>query len=77
MRALLLVSTLALGFTSTPSMVQAQSCPKDASSASYAVWPAGSVRDGQTATGTHPCGRRLTCFPGKLGVNGSRKCHWL
>lgn len=75
MPMLLLLSTLVLGVALAPSMVVAKSCPKDASSASYALWAANSLRN--TVTGIHPCGRRLTCTPGQVNVKGSRKCRWL
>ena len=75
MRGLLLVSSFALGFTFAPSLVQAQSCPKDASAASYALWAANTLRN--DVTGTHPCGRRIACARGLVSVKGSRKCRWL
>jgi hypothetical protein len=76
MRALLLVSSLVVGgATLAPSMAQAQSCPKDASAASYVLWAANTLRD--NVTGTHPCGRRLTCIPGIVGSKPTRKCRWL
>jgi hypothetical protein len=55
----------------------AQACPRDALSASQAVWPAGSIRTGQTVTATHPCGRRLSCTGGVRVETRSRHCRWL
>jgi hypothetical protein len=75
MCALIRLSTFVLVLGLAPSAVLAQSCPRDASRASYALWAANSLRN--TVTGTHPCGRRLTCTPGQVNVKGSRKCHWL
>lgn len=75
MRGLLLVSSFALGITFAPSLVQAQSCPKDASAASYVLWAANTLRN--NVTGTHPCGRRLTCIPGIVSSKPTRKCRWL
>ena len=75
MRALLLLSTLVLGLALNPSTVLAQLCPNDASTASYALWAANSLQS--NVTGTHPCGRRISCTPGKINVKGSRTCRWL
>jgi hypothetical protein len=76
MRALLLISSLVVGgATFASSMAQAQSCPKDASAASYMLWAANTLRD--NLTGTHPCGRRIACSRGLVNVKGSRKCRWL
>jgi hypothetical protein len=41
------------------------------------VWAKGNIRTGQTVTGKHPCGRRITCTGGVLGSKGSRQCRWL
>ena len=75
MRPLLIVPCLAFGIALAPALAHAQSCPKDASAASYAVWAANTLRN--DVTGVHPCGRRLTCARGLVNVKGSRKCRWL
>ena len=75
MRALPMVSCLAFGIALAPSLAHAQSCPKDASAASYAVWAANTLRD--NVTGTHPCGRRLTCIPGIVSSKPTRRCRWV
>lgn len=75
MRSLFLLSVLALGLAIAPATLHAQSCPQDASKASYVLWAANTLRD--TVTGTHPCGRRLTCNPGIISAKPTRKCRWL
>ena len=72
---MLSVATSAMAFA--PSMAQAQTCPSNAVQASIVVWPMGNIRTGQTVTGTHPCGRRITCTGGNLNTPGSRVCSWL
>ena len=59
-----------------PSAVQAAGCPADPRSASLVLWPGGTIRTGRTVTGTHPCGRVLTCVGGIPGNFASRQCHW-
>jgi hypothetical protein len=60
-----------------PSVAQAAACPADARKASFEVWGPNTIRTGATATGTHPCGRRITCVGGKSGQGTTRKCRWL
>lgn len=66
----------AIAILAAPSAVQAKGCPANPRNASLALWPGGSIRTGQTVTGTHPCGRKLTCTGGKPGVFASRQCRW-
>jgi len=54
----------------------AADCPANASKASYDMWPANTLRPGQTFTGKHPCGREMTCTGGQVNVKGSRVCRW-
>jgi len=58
------------------SAVQAGGCPADPRRASLALWPGGTIATGKTVTGTHPCGRTLTCVGGVPGNFASRQCHW-
>ena len=69
---------LAAAFTilAASSAVQAKGCPANARNASLALWPGGTIPTGQTVTGTHPCGRSLTCTGGSPGNFASRHCHW-
>ncbi len=70
------VLLISIAFVAAPSAVQAKGCPADARSASVALWPGGSIATGKTVTGTHPCGRALTCIGGVPGNFASRRCHW-
>ena len=76
MRSFIFLSALAVGLTLAPPVVQAQTCPRNATRASMQMWPAGSLLPGQSVTGTHPCGRRITCIGGRPNVIGSRSCSW-
>jgi len=73
-RLILLAGTVAL--LATPSIAAAKDCPADARNASLALWPGGTIPTGKTVTGTHPCGRQLTCIGGVPGNFASRQCHW-
>ena len=74
--ALLIAFTATIATVPTPSVVQAAGCPADPRRASLALWPGGSINTGKTVTGTHPCGRKLTCVGGIPGNFSSRQCHW-
>lgn len=63
--------------TGSKPLTTAQSCPTDASRASYSIWAGGSIRYKQTKTGTHPCGRKMRCVGGSNAQNIPRKCTWL
>jgi len=54
----------------------ALSCPANAAQASTAIWPDGKLPTGQTFTGTHPCGRPMTCTGGSIAAGTMRKCTW-
>jgi hypothetical protein len=56
---------------------QAASCPADAAKASYAIWYEGKLQMNVEATGTHPCGRQMTCTGGSVKRRVQRICHWL
>jgi len=58
-------------------LTTAQSCPADASRASYSIWAGGSIRYKQVKSGTHPCGRKMRCVGGSNAQNIPRKCRWL
>jgi hypothetical protein len=75
-RALALAAAMTLLLAPAPAPA-AQKCPSDATSASIALWPKGSIRTGQSKNGTHPCGRRITCMGGVAIAKGSRSCKWL
>jgi hypothetical protein len=77
MRPVMLAFAIVTGVVLCSSVAQAQRCPASANEASNAIWPSGAVRSGRTVTGTHPCGRRITCTGGQLNVKGSRSCRWL
>lgn len=51
-------------------------CPANPRNASLALWPGGTIPTGKIVTGTHPCGRKLTCVGGVPGNFTSRQCHW-
>lgn len=56
---------------------QAASCPADAAKASYAIWYEGQLKMNVEATGTHPCGRQMTCTGGSVKRRAQRICRWL
>jgi hypothetical protein len=74
MRKLLALTTAIV--LAAPSAVAAKDCPANPRNASLAVWPGGTIPTGKTVTGTHPCGRKLTCTGGVPGNFASRQCHW-
>lgn len=64
--------------TAAPAMAQNKTCLKDATRASIAIWPAGSVGTGKQVTGRHPCGRSMECLGGTSArQGGGRNCRWL
>jgi hypothetical protein len=67
---------IALTLLAAPPLAHASDCPADARKASLALWPGGSIPTGKTVTGTHPCGRQLTCTGGVPGNFPSRQCRW-
>jgi len=58
------------------SAVEAKGRPVNPRNASLALWAGGTIPTGKTVTGTHPCGRQLTCIGGTPGNFSSRECHW-
>jgi hypothetical protein len=71
---LALVALIAI--LAAPSAARAKDCPADPRKASLALWPGGSIATGKTVTGTHPCGRQLTCTGGVSGNFSTRQCRW-
>jgi hypothetical protein len=69
------VTSLSLGLLTGGA--QAASCPTDAAKASYAIWYAGQLTMKVEATGTHPCGRQMTCTGGSTKRRVERICRWL
>ncbi len=77
MRATALLILAASLIAIAPSAGDAKSCPANALKASTAIWPFGVLETGVTRTGTHPCGRQMTCVGGKWGPPQIlRQCHW-
>jgi hypothetical protein len=76
MRALTLVSIFIVSFSTAPAHAQ-KSCPNDATAASTALWGTGTIKTGESVTGTHPCGRRISCIGGTPNAPKSRRCRWL
>jgi hypothetical protein len=72
----LIAVTAAIALLAAPSAVHAKDCPANPRNASLAVWPGGTIPTGRTVTGSHPCGRKLTCTGGVPGNFASRQCHW-
>lgn len=78
MRYVLFAAVVFCGLLLVPATGMAQkrnACPADATKASSALWPSGSVKRGQTVTGKHPCGRNLECSGG-AGKSQKRTCRW-
>lgn len=79
--AVLIVSLGVAAVSSPPVMAQQgqarSACPRDAVTASLAIWPAGRIRTGETLDARHACGRRLTCTGGTPTVARSRVCRWI
>jgi hypothetical protein len=67
---------IALAVVAAPALAAAASCPENARNASLALWAGGTIPTEKTVTGTHPCGRRLSCVGGIPGNFASRECHW-
>ncbi len=77
MRAIAFLFLAAAMIALAPSGGHAKSCPANAFKASAAIWPFGAIETGETRTGTHPCGRQMTCVGGKFGPPKIlRRCHW-
>lgn len=72
----LIALAAAIAIFASPSIALAKDCPSNPRNASLALWPGGSIPTGKTVTGTHPCGRQLTCVGGIPGNFLSRECHW-
>lgn len=66
---------LLASFTVSPA-IAASKCPADPFKASTALWNWGDLRTGEVRTGTHPCGRKITCNGGKFNPLVRRSCHW-
>jgi len=75
MRKLIALASL-LAVLAAPSIAEAKDCPANARGASLALWAGGTIPTGKTVTGTHPCGRQLTCNGGVPGNFASRQCQW-
>jgi hypothetical protein len=71
----LIFAILPIFLLSGPSFA-AQNCPATAAKASFELWPAGQLGFGETRTGTHPCGRSLTCIGGNTHRGVQRTCKW-
>ena len=54
----------------------AASCPSEALKAGLELWPVGQVNCGETKTGTHPCGKSVTCIGGNTHRGVPRTCKW-
>jgi len=67
---------VAIAIVGAPPRVEAKDCPANPRNASLVLWPGGTIPTGKTVTGTHPCGRQLTCVGGVPGNFASRECHW-
>ncbi|MBI1384580.1 MAG: hypothetical protein GC150_06695 [Rhizobiales bacterium] len=52
-------------------------CPANATAASLSVWGRGSISTGDSVSGRHPCGRRLSCTGGSTRTGRPRTCSWL
>ena len=66
MRALVAMLIVAAATLSTSPGHAAGKCQSDPIRASKAVWNWGELRTGEQKTGTHPCGRQITCSGGKF-----------
>jgi len=83
MRHVLLASLFVGSLALMPEVAMAQqkkggACPKDATVASVALWPAGAISTGKSVTGRHPCGRSMECQGGASArKGGGRNCRWL
>ena len=71
--ALLLIVTASV---LAPTSAFAGKCPADPYMASKTIWNWGILKTGQLATGTHPCGRKITCIGGSFQPLIKRSCHW-
>jgi len=67
---------IAIAVLAAPCAAAADNCPPNARKASLALWPGGTIPTGKAVTGTHPCGRRITCTGGVPGNFASRDCRW-
>jgi hypothetical protein len=82
MRCALFSAILVAGFAFAPTTASAQqkkgACPKNATVASLAIWPRGTISTGKLASGRHPCGRSMECVGGQnISNTGGRNCRWL
>ena len=81
MRYVLLAAVIFGGFAVIPATATAQqkkACPKDATTASRVIWPAGAISTGKMVSGRHPCGRSMECTGGTSArKGGGRSCRWL
>jgi hypothetical protein len=75
MRNLIALAAL-IAIAAGTSAVQASTCPASPRDASLALWAGNTIPTGQTVSGTHPCGRKLTCTGGVHANFASRECHW-
>ena len=78
MRAVLYATLATVAFFMlVPSPAQSKNCPANANKASMALWSVGSIPNGASRSGTHPCGRKIACTGGSGGgAPGTRKCRW-
>jgi hypothetical protein len=56
---------------------EAAGCPADPAKSSYSIWKAGELQMNVEATGTHPCGRPMSCTGGSVKRQVRRICRWL
>jgi hypothetical protein len=73
MRVVLAAAAILLAASSFPAHA---ACPANATDASMAVWPPSSIPTGVQVSGTHPCGRKITCNGGRAGQKATRICRW-
>jgi hypothetical protein len=77
MRLFLLPAGMSLLLALSACAAQAASCPGNVAKASYAIWYVGQLKMNVEETGTHPCGRQMTCTGGSVKRRVQRICHWL
>ena len=72
-----LLAALAVSTIIMAAPARAANCPADPEKASFAIWNAGELKMNVEATGTHPCGRQMTCSGGSVKRQVKRICRWL
>jgi hypothetical protein len=54
----------------------APNCPSSALKAGFELWPVGQLPFGETRSGSHPCGKSVTCIGGNPHRGVLRTCEW-